>query len=401
MYTKEDLLKDPNPLAASYSRFRVSERMLLTGHSHQAWPDRAFEGQCRAWLDAAEHVDEKWGRAFEKADRVREGFARLLDDREGHIALAPNTHDLVVRFLSALPLRSRPRLVTTDGEFHSIRRQLDRLAEEGIEVVKVPAYPASSAAERLAARVDSGTAAVLVSSVLFLNAQIVPNLGSLMASCLKAGAELLVDTYHHLNAVPFSMQREGLENAYVVGGGYKYCQLGEGNCFLRIPARCALRPVITGWFSEFDALESKEEGRRVVYGPGPSLFAGSTYDPSSHYRAAEGFDIFSENGLSTELLREISRHQVGLLAECFDNLDADPKFITRDRSVPLERIGGFLTLDSQCAAAIYRSLKERSVLTDYRAEKLRLGPAPYLSDRQLRDAVAILGEVIEDISTKK
>ena len=31
-------------LAVHYSRFRVAERLLLTGHSHQAWPDGGFEG---------------------------------------------------------------------------------------------------------------------------------------------------------------------------------------------------------------------------------------------------------------------------------------------------------------------------------------------------------------------
>ena len=37
---------------------------------------------------------------------------------------------------SALPLRERPLLVTTDGEFHVTRRQLDRTEEEGAEVVR-------------------------------------------------------------------------------------------------------------------------------------------------------------------------------------------------------------------------------------------------------------------------
>ena len=84
---------------------------------------------------------------------MRRGWASLLDDRDGVIALGANTHELVVRFLSALPLGERPRLVTTDGEFHTLRRQLDRLAEAGIaEVVKVDPHPASAIAERLAAR---------------------------------------------------------------------------------------------------------------------------------------------------------------------------------------------------------------------------------------------------------
>jgi len=50
--TLDDLKKSPNPLARRYSRFRVAERLLLPGHSHQAWPDIGFEGQAEAWEDA-------------------------------------------------------------------------------------------------------------------------------------------------------------------------------------------------------------------------------------------------------------------------------------------------------------------------------------------------------------
>src|SRR5688500_11489947 len=130
-----------NPLAAHYSRFKVAERLLLTGHSHQAWPDVGFDAQQQAWLDAAELVDEKWGRAADMAARVQAHWKRLLGDNDGEIALGQNTHELVTRLLSALPLHDRRRLITTDGEFHTIRRQLDRLAEERVDVVKIAARP--------------------------------------------------------------------------------------------------------------------------------------------------------------------------------------------------------------------------------------------------------------------
>src|SRR5437868_12805830 len=104
----------PNPLAKHYSRFRVAERLLLTGHSHQAWPDIGFEGQVAAWNDAAELVDDKWERAFAKADRVRQGYAALLSAAPDEIALGASTFELMTRFLSALPLAERPRLVSTD-----------------------------------------------------------------------------------------------------------------------------------------------------------------------------------------------------------------------------------------------------------------------------------------------
>jgi kynureninase len=381
-------------LSHHYSRFRVAERLLLTGHSHQAWPDCAFEAQQQAWLDAAQYVDEKWERAFAMADRVRQGFARLLDDRTGDYALGPSTHDLVVRFLSALPLRRRPRLVTTDGEFHTLRRQLDRLAEEGVEIAKVSHEPTATVADRISRAVDDRTAAACVSGVFFTNGQIVPRLGEVQRRCEQVGAELLVDAYHALNVVPLSLPQESLERAFVVGGGYKYCQLGEGNCFLRVPRDTSLRPVVTGWFSEFDTLTDGGPAARVTYGRGPARFAGATYDPTSHYRAARVFEFFAERQLTPRFLREVSQHQVGLLARSFDALDADPQLISRNRSVPLEQLGGFLVLSSPRAGELCRKLRERNVGTDYRGDALRMGPAPYLDDAQLEGAILALREVL-------
>jgi kynureninase len=393
------LYGSPNALAPHYSRFGVSERLLLTGHSHQAWPDCGFEGQMRAWLDAAQYVDDKWEQAFVQADRVRQGFADLLGDAGGGIALGVNTHELVVRLLSALPLKTRPRLVTTDGEFHSIRRQLDRLEEEGLAVVRVPEAPLESLASRLSRAVDDRTALVLVSAVFFDTGRIAHGLGAVGESCRRHGSALLLDAYHALNVVPFSLAREGLGDAYVVGGGYKYCQLGEGNCFLRIPPGTELRPVVTGWYSEFTVLADRQRAERVAYGQGGDRFAGATYDPTSHYRAARVFDFFRERGLTPQLLREVSQHQIGLLAATFDALDLDPAVASRDRDCPLDQVGGFLALRSPVAAALVRGLHTRGVWTDSRGEVLRLGPAPYLSDRQLRDAMGVLGAVARQQAT--
>lgn len=380
-----------NPLAEHYRRFRVAERLLLTGHSHQAWPDVALEGQVEAFDDAALCVDEKWGRAFAKAERVREGFRALLGDPGGELALGSSTHDLVLRFLSALDLRSRPRLVTTDGEFHTLRRQLGRLGEDWLDVVRVDARPADTLAERLAAAADERTSAILVSAVLFADARIVPHLDALADTCEERGIELLVDAYHALGAVPFTTP----ERAWVVGGGYKYLQLGEGSCFLRVPPHAhGRRPAITGWYAEFAALAGPPIPGQVRYGRGAAAFAGSTYDPTSHYRAARVFDFFAEHGLTPDVLRASYRRQVDLLAAHVDALGLGDELVTRDRETPLDRFGGFLALRSPFADELQRTLAERGVLTDSRGDYLRLGPAPYLADAQLEEAVATLGAAV-------
>jgi kynureninase len=392
--TLGSLRTSPNSLSIHYGRFGVGHRLLLTGHSHQAWPDVALHGQIEAFTDASSAVDDKWDLAFAKAERLRQSYRDLLDDPGGDLALGANTHELVVRFLSSVDLRNRPRLVTTDGEFHTLRRQLARLAEEGIEVVRVPAAPADTLAERVAAEVDDRTAAVLVSHVLFETARIVPGLSVVADACQRGGAELLVDVYHALGVVPFSLREQGLADAWVTGGGYKYLQLGEGNCFLRLPGHAATaRPVITGWFAEFEDLAARASGL-VGYASGGDRFAGATYDPTSHYRAVAVRDFFARQDLTPAFLREVSLHQNGLLASTFDALDLPPEVVTRDRSAPREAFGGFLALTAPKAGEIRNKLAERGVLTDSRGDKLRFGPAPYLSDAQLETAIATLGEIL-------
>ena len=104
--------------------------------------------------------------------------------------------------------------------------------------------------------------------------------------------------------------------------------------------------------------------------------------------------------MTPDLLREVSRHQVGLIAERFDALDLDPGLLSRDRSIPLESIAGFLVLRSPRAGLICRVLHDRGVFTDYRGDALRLGPAPYLSDAQIEEAITTLGRVVRGMAAR-
>ena len=96
-----------------------------------------------------------------------------------------------------------------------------------MEVIRVPEAPLDSLAARLGRAVDNRTALVLVSAVFFDTGRIARGLGEVAASCRRHGARLLLDVYHALNVVPVSLAGEGLADAFVVGGGYKYCQLAR------------------------------------------------------------------------------------------------------------------------------------------------------------------------------
>jgi kynureninase len=151
--------------------------------------------------------------------------------------------------------------------------------------------------------------------------------------------------------------------------------------------------VLTGWFAEFTGLDSRATSADVRYGEGAARFAGATYDPTSHYRAAAVQDFHVRVGLTPELAHEVNRHQVQRLLRIIEAIDADPS-IARVEPMPQERRGGFVAIRAPRAAEIVRQLRLRGVHADARGDVLRLGPAPYLSDRQIRDAAAIYGEVV-------
>jgi kynureninase len=118
-------------LRADFSRFRGANprRINLAAHSHHEWPDVTFEAQMRCWEDAARLVGDKWPIVFgELLPSLRQGIAAILDLPDpSTIAIAPNTHEFLRRILSCMPSNRPVRILSTDAEFHTFRRQVARL----------------------------------------------------------------------------------------------------------------------------------------------------------------------------------------------------------------------------------------------------------------------------------
>jgi hypothetical protein len=117
-------------LRAEFSRFRDANprRINLAAHSHQDWPNVTFEAQMRCWEDAARLAGDKWRVVFgELLPSVQEGIAAILNLPDpATIAIAPNTHEFLRRILSCFPADRPARILSTDAEFHTFRRQVAR-----------------------------------------------------------------------------------------------------------------------------------------------------------------------------------------------------------------------------------------------------------------------------------
>jgi selenocysteine lyase/cysteine desulfurase len=346
----------------------------------------------RVFDDAARLVDDKWSEAvFPKIEAVGAAILeRMGFPPSDPIAFGKSTHELAYRLITSLPPpQARPRVVTTEGEFHSLYRQLRRLAEEGMDVVWVPARPRERLAERLLEALVPGTAMLALSAVLFEDASIVPRLGEILERATSIGAIALVDAYHAFNVVLLEWG-PAKDRLFVTAGGYKYAAFGEGICWLRVPRGCELRPVYTGWFADFGAL-SGERGGEVTYGPGGARFSGATFDPTAFYRAEAVLDHWDRFGLTPARLRAISLRQTGRIIQRFDAAGLGDRVITPRES---DRRGGFVAIHAEEAASIVGRLRDRGVLVDSRGSLLRLGPAPYLTDAEIdRGSDAAIEEI--------
>src|SRR5437764_2122057 len=252
-------------------------------------------------------MDEGWPAA------QAEVAAELGTGEPDAITFAPNTHQMLVSLFAAVSSTWPIRVLTSDGEFHSARRQLARWEEAGAAVVeRVAVEPFDSFADRfLGAAKAGGHDFVFVSQVTFGSGRTFDRVDELAALGRAEGPWVVIDGYHAFMALERPFAGAASRSAFTLGGGYKYAMSGEGCAFMHAPPGFGPRPRITGWFAEFEDLTLPPGS--VGYAKDASRFLGATFDPSALYRFNAVQRMLADNGLTTTL---ISAH-TGKLQERF------------------------------------------------------------------------------------
>ncbi len=383
---------------AHFRRFLEADpgRLHFAAHSHHLWPDVTFVAQQRCWLDAARLADRKWEHLFGTLiPSVQRGVARLLNlSRPEDIVFAPNTHSLLNRLLSCLAPGRPLRVLTTDGEFHSLTRQLRRLEEDGLARVDwLAVEPFDDFAERFARAAARGGFDLVYLSQVFFNSGFAPaDAGALVAAAPDPETLVVLDGYHGFLALPTDLA--AIETrAFYLAGGYKYAMAGEGAAFLHAPPGYGARPRDTGWYAAFGALETGE-GARVGYGTDGSRFLGATFDPSGLYRLDAVLGWLAELGLGAA---EIHAHACHLQESFITGLAGLGLAALHPGQLMLPepaRRGNFLTFRTPAAGEIYQKLLAQNVITDHRADRLRFGFGLYHDDADVNRLCEVLGRTL-------
>jgi len=351
-------------------------RLHLAAHSHHLWPDASFAGQVECWEDAARLADRKWDRVMGELwpEAQREVAEELGTGHPDAIVFAANTHDFLVRLWAAAPRQAGAplRVLTTDGEFHSARRQFARWAETGdIQLLTLPVEPIATLSERLAEQAANADL-ILVSQVLFGSGRRVTGLDQLADIARPDGPWVVIDGYHSFMAVERPLGTLG-ERCFFLGGGYKYAMSGEGLGLMHCPPGFGPRPPITGWYAEFEDLSAPPG--QVGYAPDAMRFMGATFDPSALYRFLHVRRMLAEQGLTTATISgRVHELQKALLASLDGTVLAEAELLNPPGDAPGAR---FLALRHPSAPAWQQALLAQDCITDVRGDVLRIGLGLY------------------------
>jgi selenocysteine lyase/cysteine desulfurase len=369
-------------------------RLHFASHSHHLWPDASFEGQVDAWNDAARLADRKWDKVMEEVWPEAQGHVarELGTGQPDAVVFSSNTHDFLIRLVTAAPRAGAAlRVLTTDGEFHSARRQFARWAEEGwITLDRVEAEPFDTLSDRFVREARSGDHDfILVSQVLFGSGCTFDRIDELAALARPEGPWVVIDGYHAFMALDAPFGAEPAGAAFYLGGGYKYAMAGEGCAFLHAPAGFGRRPPVTGWFAEFEDL-SLPPGS-VGYAKDATRFLGATFDPSGLYRFNAVQRMLAAQELTTA---RISHHVRALQEQLLAALSAT----ALSAAELLNPLGGrpharFLAFRSPKAQRWYADLKARNCITDVRGDVLRIGFGIYQDEGDVARLGQLLGEL--------
>ncbi len=354
-------------------------RLHFAAHSHHLWPDASYEGHVQAWDDAASLADRKWERIFgdviPQAQRNVANELRLPDPCT--IGFAPSTHELLVRIFSARA-ESRPLdVLTSDGEFHSFRRQSSRWAEDGRMRLRIVACEpfATFTARYLAALAEAAPDIAFLSHVMFKSGLRFDGANELAARARPDGMWAVLDLYHSFMAMPCDFSGVA-DHVFLLGGGYKYAMAGEGAAYMHAPPGFAQRPQNTGWFADFGAIEAKQG--EIAYAVDGGRFLGATFDATGVYRFNAVQAMLAREELDTQAISARLAALRDALCTAIASGDAgalvDAELLRPNATGPQAR---FISLRHPNATHWKAKLFEHDIITDARDDVLRIGLGLY------------------------
>jgi selenocysteine lyase/cysteine desulfurase len=353
------------PGAAARAHFPIFEHTTYVNSCSQGALSVDVRDAYRAYLDGWDEHGAEWEHWVERAEAVREAFARLIGAGPDDVAVTTSVSQGVSGVVSALPLErgERRRIVITELEFPTVGQIAHAQELRGAEVVHVrPGPDGTIPPERFAEAIDEGTALVCCTVVSYRTGTRL-DVAEVARIAHERGALVLADAYQAAGSVPLDVQELGAD--FLTAGTVKYLLASAGLGFLwcRPGLATSLLPTQTGWFADEDIFRMDISD----YSPHASArrFDAGTPPVPSIYAGLAGMELVEQTGVPAieAHVRALNR---GLLAG-LDDLGA-----TVATPRPEEQRGALVCVASSDVEALVRELAGERVVTSSRDGNLRI-----------------------------
>ncbi len=286
LYSERDV---PSVLSQAYASEMNgrNKRISFLDHAWGKTPPAAHVAATKRQYALYQVGNSAWDVIFgdvmpESADHIR----WILNARkDATIEFGHNSHELISRLLSIKMeklVRGDPgaklRVLTTDTEFYSFTRQMNRLMGVGgdrVDVQCVPIEPLPTFESRFVDRVRRQPASdpldfVYVSQCVYSTQQTIvrdlasfeKSVGDLLGPCGPSAPFFVLDGYHGFGAIPTDAST--FDRALYVSGTLKHVAAGANCAFLVVPPGTGeLRPLLTGWLADPTVLAAESEGIKL------------------------------------------------------------------------------------------------------------------------------------------
>lgn len=315
----------------------------------------------------------------DRAEAVRDGFARLIGATAAEIAFVKNTSEGLSLVAAGIDWRAGDNVLAVDGEYPSNVYPWWALRRFGVETRMIPKAPGAVTVEDVAALADARTRVVALSLVDW-NSGARALLAPIGAFCRERGILFVVDGIQGVGAVSVDVEAEGIDCMAV--GGHKWLLAPEGLGCLYVSRRIvdSIVSVLHGWKSVTNAevyLPYHFEPR-----PDAAKFEPGTPSVLSAIGLGAAIDLLHEVGPAaiTARLRALGDH-------CANGLRALGAEIVSPWE-PQRRSGFLVFRLGNDAEKLAAGLRQEGFVVRARGGGVRVAPHFYIDEEDLNRLVA-------------
>ena len=365
-------LRAEMPVTRHWAFFDHAAVAPLSGQAQQALSTWA--------ADLAEHGvahDALWVR---RVGAVRDLCGQLLNADPLDIAFIKNTSEGIGIVAEGYPWRPGDNVVTAEDEYPANRYPWMNLAGRGVEVRAVPSRGGRLLLDELRAAIDGRTRVVSLSFVEFATG-FRNDLDAVGALCRERGVHFFVDAIQGLGVLALDVGRAPID--FLAADGHKWLlgPEGAGILYVRRELVDLLHPVGVGWNSvvgarDFDRIDLRLKPHAGRWESGSLNVAGITaLGASLEWLLGPGIPAVEARVL--ELTDYLCERAPATGLEVFSSRAAGEK-------------SGIVSLAAPGAdvRALVRRCRERGVVINCRAGRLRVSPHCYNTTEEIDRFVA-------------